>query len=151
MSNTSNNSKSETIVVFNSKLNDNKRNRVPNQGLQCKHCGIKGHIIEKCSKLVGYPKDFKTRNSGNRFSNNHNNNIFSIQNRSERSFSRNNVVSPNSDTCSSSVNISDFRSYTQEQFTKILHLISDKQSMDEVTGRANMEGTSCNSFFYKCS
>lgn len=138
MSNTSNNSKSETIVVFNSKLNDNKRNRVPNQGLQCKHCGIKGHIIEKCSKLVGYPKDFKTRNSGNRFSNNHNNNIFSNQNSYEISFSGNNVVSPNTDTCSSSVNVSDFRLLTQEQFTKLLQLIGDKQSMDEVTANANM-------------
>ena len=54
----SNNSgKSQTTVVFKSKFNDNKRNKGPNQGLQCRHCGIKGHIIEKCFKLVGYPKE----------------------------------------------------------------------------------------------
>lgn len=87
---------------------------------------------------MGYPKDFKPRKSGNRFSNNHNNNIFSNQNSYEISFSGNNVVSPNTDTCSSSVNVSDFRLLTQEQFTKLLQLIGDKQSMDEVTANANM-------------
>lgn len=150
MSNASNNSKSQTTVVLNSKFNDNKRNKGSNQGLQCKHCGIKGHTIEKCYNLVGYAKDFKPRNGGNKYSNNHNNNNFSIKNSYERSFSGNNVVSLNTDTCSFSVNISDFRSLTQEQFNKLLQLISEKQSMDETTVGANMTGTSCN-FFYKFS
>ncbi|KAI3781841.1 hypothetical protein L2E82_11867 [Cichorium intybus] len=55
--------------VFNSRFKDsrNNENRSQTQLLQCKHCGIKGHTIDRCNKVVGYPKDYKHKNN---FSNN---------------------------------------------------------------------------------
>ena len=45
---------------FNEKRNQNSnQNKGRNQNLVCKNCGIKGHSIEKCYKLTGYPTDFK--------------------------------------------------------------------------------------------
>lgn len=29
----------------------------------CLHCGIKGHVVDKCYKLHGYPSGYKFRNS----------------------------------------------------------------------------------------
>lgn len=44
-------------------FNDQKKNKFRgNSNLQCKHCGLKGHTIEICYKLNGYPKDLKFRN-----------------------------------------------------------------------------------------
>lgn len=46
--------------TFNSKFNDNMKiqnqNTRRNQNLQCKNCGLKVHLIEKCYKLIGYEK-----------------------------------------------------------------------------------------------
>lgn len=44
-------------------FNDQKKNKFRgNSNLQCKHYGLKAHTIERCYKLIGYPKDFKFRN-----------------------------------------------------------------------------------------
>lgn len=46
--------------VFNSRFNDSRNNkhRSQTQHLQCIHCGIKGHTINRCYKLIGYAKDY---------------------------------------------------------------------------------------------
>lgn len=50
-------------TAFVGKFNDQKRNKSRgNSNFQCENCGLKGHIIERCFKLIGYPKDFKFRN-----------------------------------------------------------------------------------------
>lgn len=117
MSNTVN--KSQTPTVFKSKFNDNRRNKGPNQNIQWKSCGIKGHTIKKCYKLAGYPKEFKLRNRYNKNSNNSSNNNFS-KNNYERYFSGNNATTNSTDGHSSSVNNPDRRSLIGEQFTKLL-------------------------------
>lgn len=43
---------------FTSKINEQKRGKIKNPKLQCKHCGLKGHTIERCFKIIGFPKDF---------------------------------------------------------------------------------------------
>lgn len=48
--------------AFNVKLNEQKKGKTKTSNLQCKHRGLKGHTIERCYKLIGYPKDFKQRN-----------------------------------------------------------------------------------------
>lgn len=61
-------SKTQTYV-FNSRVNEFKRNqnqnRSRNPNLQCKNDGLKGHLIEKCYKLIGYPKGFKPKSDFN--------------------------------------------------------------------------------------
>lgn len=55
--------KSQATAFFFSKFNDQKRNKTfGNTSLQSKHCGLKGHVIKRCFKLNGYPKDFKFTN-----------------------------------------------------------------------------------------
>ena len=50
-------------TAFVGKFNDQKRNKFRgNSNLQCKNCGLKGHTIERCYKLIGFPKDFKFKN-----------------------------------------------------------------------------------------
>ncbi|GJZ76995.1 ribonuclease H-like domain-containing protein, partial [Tanacetum coccineum] len=58
----------------------NIRNRRPNGGsaMICKHCGFNGHTIERCFKLIGYPADFRKKNSSN------NNNNQGVQNFNRR-------------------------------------------------------------------
>ena len=31
---------------------------------QCTHCGVLGHVIDKCYKLHGYPSSYKFKNKG---------------------------------------------------------------------------------------
>lgn len=45
--------------VFVSKFVDQKKSNCKGNIQQCKNCGIKGRSIEKCFKLIGYPKDYK--------------------------------------------------------------------------------------------
>lgn len=35
----------------------NKKKRRPD--ISCSHCGKKGHLKEKCFRIIGFPKDFK--------------------------------------------------------------------------------------------
>ncbi|GJT67524.1 ribonuclease H-like domain-containing protein [Tanacetum coccineum] len=41
-------------------VNNNRQNR--GSGLVCEHCGINGHTIDICFKLIGYPADFGEKN-----------------------------------------------------------------------------------------
>lgn len=126
--------KSQPTAFF-GKLNDQKRGKLRNPNLQCKHCGAKGHTIERCYKLIGFPKDFKSRSDS----------------QNNTSFSGNKAVGPphslnNSDT-SCTINV-DKVSLSVDEYSKFLKLIGDKQGKEDVN--ANMAGTfflSCNSVF----
>lgn len=47
--------------TFAGKINDTRKFKNKNQSHVCKNCGLKGHSIEKCYKLIGYPNDYKPR------------------------------------------------------------------------------------------
>lgn len=47
--------------AFFGKLNDVRKFKTRNYGLDYKNYGLKGHRIKKCYKLIGYPKDYKPR------------------------------------------------------------------------------------------
>jgi len=48
--------------AFVSKGPDPKKRMQRNPNLVCKNCNQKGHTIERCYKIIGFPKDFKFRN-----------------------------------------------------------------------------------------
>ncbi|XP_052627643.1 uncharacterized protein LOC128134208 [Lactuca sativa] len=105
-------------------------------------------ILQLSLKPPLFSTDFKPTNGFNKgfyksFGNN-----FSYNN-SKKTFSGNNVTSNNSkgDSSTSSSISSYLRSLTGDQFSMLLQLISDKQSVDVVTASANMAGTSCNYVF----
>lgn len=81
----------QVVLKFNRKFNDPKRNKGRNMNIQCKNCGIKGNSIDKCYKLIGYPKDYKPRSE------------FSNQNNTSKLFSANVSSSTSSDPCNSGV------------------------------------------------
>ncbi|KAI3698064.1 hypothetical protein L6452_31176 [Arctium lappa] len=53
----SSDSKTQSTALF-GKTNDNKK-RAGKSPPICKHCGVTGHTIESCYKLIGFPKDFQ--------------------------------------------------------------------------------------------
>lgn len=60
------------VSNFNSRVDFRKgqnQNKFKVQGLQCKHYSLKCHAIEKCYKLIEYPKDFNPRNEFNNINN----------------------------------------------------------------------------------
>ncbi|GKE94837.1 hypothetical protein Tco_1579692, partial [Tanacetum coccineum] len=82
-SSSSSGNKSKAFVFAEKVHNNNnfkKNSRAKNPNLSCTNpiCGLTGHAIEKCYKIVGYPEHIK-----NKWANNGNNN-------SQRSFSSNN-------------------------------------------------------------
>ncbi|KAI3499188.1 hypothetical protein L1887_34981 [Cichorium endivia] len=124
-------------AAFNSKSNF-KPNKGKNQNLQCKHCGVKGHTIERCYKLIGYPKDFKFKNDSNNSGNSTSLN---------KTFSNNNANSVSNDLLGSSQTLKSEQHYlTSEQYSRFLRLISETQVNEEVPANANMAGIACNSF-----
>ncbi|XP_042752826.1 uncharacterized protein LOC111921163 isoform X2 [Lactuca sativa] len=129
------------VFVFNSKVTDSKRgqgqNRFRNQGLQCKHCNLKGRTIKRCYKLIGYPKDFKPKNDNNNNNNNNNN-----QNKSFSVNSSSIVPTINSVVSSDSVPSSECHYLTSEQYSKFLRLINENSASEDVSIAANMAGTS---------
>ncbi|KAI3521421.1 hypothetical protein L1887_10887 [Cichorium endivia] len=116
-----NSSKSQNSV-FVAKGPDVKRKNVKNLNLICKHCNMKGHTIERCYKLIGFPKDFKPRNDD------------SFQNKSNV-----NVVTTDKSVSSLDTNKMELQ-FTSEQVSKILGLIKEKSSVEDIF--ANMAGIS---------
>ena len=115
---------------FNNKLNSTNKNRnQSNQSLQCKNCGIKGHTIDRCYKLIGYPKDFKPRND---FSSNQ-----------SRNYNANNSSITPTGSSSTSDNSGNGEAHflTSDQYSKFLQLL-EKQTVEESAATANMAGTS---------
>ncbi|GJX15623.1 ribonuclease H-like domain-containing protein [Tanacetum coccineum] len=82
--------------------------------LLCKNCGLKGHTVERCFEIIGYPPGFK-RNPNLKVSNNFNNN-------------KNN----NADVKTSLVGNNEIRtstgtlSFTNDQVQKLMSLLNDK-------------------------
>nr|GEY66207.1 hypothetical protein [Tanacetum cinerariifolium] len=88
--------------------------------LLCKNCGLKGHTIDRCFKLVGYPPSFK-RNPNLKPNTNGN---FKSNNGDFRKGSSNNSKTKTSDNVS----------FTNEQVMKLMSLLNDKGS----AGQSNM-------------
>ncbi|GJS35342.1 hypothetical protein Tco_0533724 [Tanacetum coccineum] len=126
--------------VFVARTNDNNRNNNSNwnngnssgngnrgnyNNLLCKNCGLKGHTVERCFEIIGYPPGFK-RNPNLKVSNNFNNN-------------KNN----NADVKTSLVGNNEIRtstgtlSFTNEQVQKLMSLLNDKSGS---AAHANMAG-----------
>lgn len=130
LSSSSNVTKTQSST-FNNRVSDKKNqntisNKGRNQNLQCRNCGLKGHLIEKCYKLIGYPKDFKFRNETN------NDNMRS-QNKSF-SFNSSSVPSGSSSFFSVTSNVTGSGNayyLTSEQYNKLLSLINEKSSISE--------------------
>ncbi|GJT45233.1 putative RNA-directed DNA polymerase [Tanacetum coccineum] len=77
--------------------------------LVCTHCNMNGHTADRCFELVGYPPNFK-KNSNNGFN---------------RNTANSNVVSGNKDHSTSN-------SFTDDQFKKLMALISDKSGTSSI-------------------
>ncbi|GKB47590.1 hypothetical protein Tco_0898343 [Tanacetum coccineum] len=128
--------------VFVSRVNDIKRsnsnanwnngntsnnNRGNYNSLLCKNCGLKGHTIERCFEIIGYPPGFK-RNPNLKVNGTFNNN-----------------KSNNADLEGKSVETNDLKttagtlSFTHEQVVKLMNLLNDKSGS---TAHANMAGVS---------
>ncbi|KAI3500537.1 hypothetical protein L1887_36359 [Cichorium endivia] len=118
--------------VFVAKTPDFKKKNGKNVNLVCKHCNMKGHTIERCYKLIGFPKDFKPRNEN------------TFQNKSNA-----NIVTSDPSVPSLSDNKTTMQ-FTSEQMSKILGLINEKCSGEDVS--ANMAGMSVMSnMVYACN
>ncbi|XP_052622644.1 uncharacterized protein LOC111911314 [Lactuca sativa] len=88
-----------------------------------------GHLIDRCYKLIGYPKDFKPRNKLNNDNQRNQNKTFSV----------NSSYVPSSSSFASGS--SGTYSFTSEQYNKLLSLISENSSASEDTSvSANMAG-----------
>ncbi|GKD71431.1 ribonuclease H-like domain-containing protein [Tanacetum coccineum] len=88
---------------WNNNNNNNQSRRLNMPNLVCTHCNMNGHTADRCFELVGYPPNFK-KNRNNGFN---------------RNTASSNVVSGNKDHSTSN-------SFTDDQFKKLMALISDK-------------------------
>ncbi|GJY16990.1 putative RNA-directed DNA polymerase, partial [Tanacetum coccineum] len=116
----------------NSNANWNNRNTSNNNrgnynSLLCKNCGLKGHTIERCFEIIGYPPGFK-RNPNLKVNGTFDNN-----------------KSNNADLKGKSAETNDLKttagtlSFTHEQVVKLMNLLNDKSGS---TAHANMAGVS---------
>ena len=51
----------KTLAVTNCKPYGGNKNFGKKERPVCSHCGITGHIVEKCYKVYGYPPGYKSR------------------------------------------------------------------------------------------
>ncbi|GJU00145.1 hypothetical protein Tco_1110483 [Tanacetum coccineum] len=114
-----------------SNSNSNNGNKGNYDSLLCKNCGLKGHTIERCFEIIGYPPGFKR---------NHNLKPFGSFNNNKANFSdtkgNNDVKTPTGTV-----------SLTNDQVMKLTSLLNDKSRF---TANAHMAGSSSCSFF-NCS
>nr|GEV52780.1 hypothetical protein [Tanacetum cinerariifolium] len=116
------------LSAFNSKINNNNKrkgssnwsignnsNRVNYDSLLYKNCNLKGHTIDRCFEIIGYPLGFK-RNTNLKPVNNLNNN-----NRSNNNDARGGSVG-NNDKSSCPLSLGN------EQMLKLMSLLNDKSS-----------------------
>ncbi|GJZ89775.1 hypothetical protein Tco_0661702 [Tanacetum coccineum] len=105
--------------------NGNNINRGNYDSLLCKNCGLKGHTVDRCFKLIEYPPGFK-RNPNlkpvNGFNNTKSNNV---------EFKKGNVGNNESKTSAGIV------SFTNDQVMKLMSLLNEKSCS---TAQANMAG-----------
>uniref|UniRef100_A0A2N9HW11 Reverse transcriptase Ty1/copia-type domain-containing protein n=1 Tax=Fagus sylvatica TaxID=28930 RepID=A0A2N9HW11_FAGSY len=50
------------FAATNSRFNSGTRNYGKKERPMCSHCGIPGHIVDKCYKLHGYPPSYRSKN-----------------------------------------------------------------------------------------
>lgn len=103
-------------IGFFANTSDSGKKKNNKNTLVCKNCGIKGHTIERCYKLIGYPKDNKGKND------------FQSSN---KQFSSNMTQADLKESC-------DLFHFSSDQISKLLSLIGDKQKVEGVV--ANMAG-----------
>ncbi|GJY83172.1 ribonuclease H-like domain-containing protein [Tanacetum coccineum] len=88
---------------WNNNNNNNQSRRLNITNLLCTHCNMNGHTADRCFELVGYPPNFKKNNNSG----------------FNKDASSSNSVSGSKDQSTSN-------SFTDEQFKKLMALISDK-------------------------
>ncbi|GJY16443.1 ribonuclease H-like domain-containing protein [Tanacetum coccineum] len=93
--------------------NGNNGNRGNYNNLVCKNCGLKGHTIERCFEIIGYPPSFK-RNPNLKLANNFNNNRSNNVDNKE-TFMGNNEIKTSAGTLS----------FNNEQVLKLMSLLND--------------------------
>ncbi|GJY52425.1 putative RNA-directed DNA polymerase [Tanacetum coccineum] len=113
--------------------NGNNANRGNYDSLLCKNCGLKGHTIDRCFELIGYPPGFK-RNPNLKPANSFNNSKSNNVDVRKGSGGTNESKTPGSSTVS----------LTNEQVMKLMSLLNEKSCS---TAQANMAGIKSCSFF----
>ncbi|GKB41553.1 putative RNA-directed DNA polymerase [Tanacetum coccineum] len=121
-----NNNNGTNRTQFNNFNNHNNwTNRTQYDSLSCKNCGMKGHTIDRCFEIIGYPTGFKKNSNGN-FRNNNNKGFSNNNNRVGGSSNNVEVQTPN-------VSLP----FTNDQLAKLISLIGEK---DNSGVQANMAG-----------
>ncbi|GJW72889.1 ribonuclease H-like domain-containing protein [Tanacetum coccineum] len=113
--------------------NGNNANRGNYDSLLCKNCGLKGHTIDRCFELIGYPPGFKRNPNlkpANSFNNSKSNNV--------------DVRKGSGGTNESKTPGSSIVSLANEQVMKLMSLLNEKSCS---TAQANMAGIKSCSFF----
>ncbi|GKA13507.1 hypothetical protein Tco_0693153 [Tanacetum coccineum] len=106
--------------------NGNNVNKGVYDSLLCKNCDLKGHTIDRCFEIIGYPPGFK-RNPNLKSKNNFNNN-------KSNNMEFNKASLGNNDSKTSS-NVS----FTNEHVLKLMSILNDKSCS---AGQSNMAGIS---------
>ncbi|GJX57294.1 ribonuclease H-like domain-containing protein [Tanacetum coccineum] len=118
-----NNNKKRNTGSWSNGNNATSGNRGNYDSLLCKNCGLKGHTVDRCFELIGYPPGFK-RSPNLKPANNNN--------RNSNAVTRGGFVSNvDGKTLVSPVSLSN------EQMLKLMSLLNDKSS---TTANANMAG-----------
>lgn len=120
-SNTTTSVNKTQISAFLSKFSDNKKKYFRPNTLSCKHCGDGGYTIERCFKLIGFPKDFQNKSS----------------NQNSKTVSNNVCASEDSSSNQSSQSSAGF-SLSEEQVIKLLSLLDKNSSIEGAS--VNMAG-----------
>ncbi|GJW12421.1 ribonuclease H-like domain-containing protein [Tanacetum coccineum] len=127
----SNTSRPKNVSIPN---NNGNRKVVGGPTMVCEHCGFNGHTIDRCFKLIGYPANFRKKNNT------------SNTNQSNQNFNRRFMNSNNSVGSSSTFTFSD------EQISKLISLITDNSLNDNGKGvQANMTSIIFNDNRHKVS
>ncbi|GJT51217.1 putative RNA-directed DNA polymerase [Tanacetum coccineum] len=105
--------------------NNSGTNRTQYNSLSCQNCGMKGHTIDRCFEIIGYPPGFKKNSNGN-FGNNNNK---AFPNNNNRGGSSNNVEVQTQNGPSP---------FTTDQISKLISLIGEKENSGV---HAKMAGT----------
>ncbi|KAJ9542639.1 hypothetical protein OSB04_029145 [Centaurea solstitialis] len=113
-------SKGQSSAFFGKAPEPKRKPGFRNTTLTCKHCGANGHTIERCFKIIGFPKDFQSQRK-------------TFGNNSFRSVQGNNSVTTVDNNISSS-----FSNYslTEDQIHKLLSLIEPPKDVQAAS--ANM-------------
>nr|XP_043629902.1 uncharacterized protein LOC122601203 [Erigeron canadensis] len=120
--------------AFVSKFNDSKKKFVRNENLVCANpaCGLKGHTIDKCFKLVGYP-DFNKKKPYQNKSYTSNNVINERNNWNDKS----DMNGQSSKTVISDTSVSYGFPFTNDQIARLMSLLDENQDSKGKT-QANM-------------